>query len=91
MFKLIKAYTDLLNELKHIHRLIKLIKAYTDFIKLIKAYTQTHIHIYYCMTARAIQGKYCVRDRPYWPNQRRGDTEVENGILPRIARPEEFQ
>ena len=49
-------------------------------------------YIYYCMTGRAIRGKNILFeiDR-IGPTKGRGDTEVENGIFPRIARPEELQ
>ena len=41
-------------------------------------------------------GEYSVSDRPYQPDRisliaGRDDTEVENGIFPPIARPEELQ
>ena len=41
-------------------------------------------------------GEYSVSDRPYQPDHislisGRDDTEVENGIFPPIARPEELQ
>ena len=49
-------------------------------------------HIYYCMTGRAI-GRAIQGNIPYEIDrvtEGRDDTEFENGIFPRIARPEEL-
>ena len=49
------------------------------------------IYIYYCMTGRAIQGNILFEIDHIGPTEGRDYTEVENGIFPHIARPEELQ
>ena len=51
--------------------------------------TKWCIHMYYCMTGRAIQGNIPFKIDRISPTEGRDDTEVENGIFPRIARPED--
>ena len=48
------------------------------------------IHIYYCMTGRAIQGNIPFEIDHISPIEGRDDTEVEN-IFPPIAQPKELQ
>ena len=43
------------------------------------------IHIYYCMTGRAIRGDIPFEIDSIGPTEGRDDTEVEYGILPRIV------
>ena len=43
---------------------------------------------YICMTGRAIQGNIRFKIDRIGPTEGKDDTEVENGIFPRIARPE---
>ena len=49
------------------------------------------INIYYCMTERGMQGNIPFEINHIGLTEGRDNTEVENGIFPRIARPEELQ
>ena len=52
--------------------------------RLLKCYSYfgSHIHIYYCMTGRAILGNIPFKIDHVSPTEGRDDTEVENRILP---------
>ena len=47
--------------------------------------------MYYCNTGRAIRGNIPSEIDHIGPTEGRDDTEVENGIFPRTAQPEELQ
>ena len=64
-----------------------------EFISKFNSYPCYHkiIHIYYYMTGRAIRGDILFEIDRVGLTEGRDDTEVENGIFPRIARHEELQ
>ena len=64
-----------------------------EIIPKVNSYPCYHkiIHIYYYMPGRAIRGDILFEIDRVGLTEGRDDTEVENGIFPRIARHEELQ